>query len=161
VEEELRLIFSRLETFAAKVQDGLQLADFQRRRDIIRALVKRVEVDAELIRVVFRVSPASLASSSDDVSPNWQHWGRRVHARTLHRHMRTTCRFEPIQTLKQLSRHRAKGPNLCTPLPIGAKNQQTGHNYLLMNINPATAWVYQIHFFPHRIDWMSKGGTRR
>ncbi len=74
----MRVILSRLETFAAKVQDGLQQADFENRREIIRALVKRVEVDTQQIRVVFRVSPTSLPSSSDDISPNWQHWGRRV-----------------------------------------------------------------------------------
>jgi len=47
VEEELRLILGHLETFAAKVKDGLQRADFQTRREIIRALVKRVEVDEQ------------------------------------------------------------------------------------------------------------------
>jgi len=77
-EEELRLILSRLESFTAKVQDGLQQADFQTRREIRRALVKRVEVDTEQIRIVFRISPTSLPSSSDNVSPNWQHWGRRA-----------------------------------------------------------------------------------
>jgi site-specific DNA recombinase len=81
VEEELRLILSRLETFAAKVQDGLHQADFQTRREIIRALVKRVEVDEQQIRIVFRVSPTSLPSSSDDASSDWQDWGRRVHTR--------------------------------------------------------------------------------
>jgi site-specific DNA recombinase len=78
VEEELRLMVGRLETFAAKVQDGLHQADFQTRRDIIRALVKRVEVDEQQIRIVFRVSPISLPSSSDDAPHNWQHCGRRV-----------------------------------------------------------------------------------
>ena len=78
VEVELRLIVGCLETFASKVQDGLQQADFQTRREIIRALVKRVEVDEQQIRIVFRVSPTSLASSSDGASSNWQHWGRRV-----------------------------------------------------------------------------------
>ncbi|WP_169461019.1 hypothetical protein [Ktedonobacter racemifer] len=78
VEEEVRLILGRLETFAAKVKDGLQDADFQMRREIIRALVKRIEVDEQQIRVVFRVSPISPASSADGASPNWQHWGRRV-----------------------------------------------------------------------------------
>jgi hypothetical protein len=72
------LLLSRLETFAAKVQDGLQQADFQTRRDSIRALVKRVEVDEQQIRIVFRVSPTSLPSSSEDGSPNWQDGGRRV-----------------------------------------------------------------------------------
>jgi hypothetical protein len=60
VEEELRLILGRLETFAAKVQNGLHQADFQTRRDIIRALVKRVEVDEQQIRIVFRIRPMSL-----------------------------------------------------------------------------------------------------
>jgi site-specific DNA recombinase len=77
------LILSRLETFTAKVQDGLQQADFQTRRDIIRALVKRVEVDEQQIRIVFRISPTSLPSSSDDASPDWQDWGRRVLAANL------------------------------------------------------------------------------
>jgi site-specific DNA recombinase len=78
VEEELRLILGHLETFASKVQDGLHQADFQTRRDIIRALVKRVEVDEQQIRIVFRVSPTSPLSSSEDASHNWQHCGRRV-----------------------------------------------------------------------------------
>jgi site-specific DNA recombinase len=66
-EEELRLILGRLEIFAAKVKDGLHQADFQTRRDIIRTLVKRVEVDEQRIRIVFRVSPTSPLSSSDEV----------------------------------------------------------------------------------------------
>jgi site-specific DNA recombinase len=78
-EGELRVILGRLETFAAKVKDGLQGADFQTRREIIRALVKRVEIDEQQIRVVFRVSPTSPAPASDGASPNLQHWGRRVH----------------------------------------------------------------------------------
>jgi site-specific DNA recombinase len=77
-EADLRLMLSRLETFAAKVKDGLQLADFQTRRELIRTLIKRVEVDAQHIRVVFRISPISLPAASTDASSNWQHWGRRV-----------------------------------------------------------------------------------
>jgi site-specific DNA recombinase len=72
-EEELRLILGRLETFAAKGKGGLQQADWQTRRDIMRALVKRVEVDEQQIRVVFRVSPTLLPPSSDDASHTWQH----------------------------------------------------------------------------------------
>ncbi len=77
-EEELRLIVGRLEGFAAKVKDGLHTADFQTRREIIRALIKRVEIDEELIRVIFRISPLAPASPFDAASPNLQHWGRRV-----------------------------------------------------------------------------------
>ena len=65
LEEELRLIVGRLETFAAQVHDGLQQADFHTRREIIRSLVKRVEVDQQHIRVVFRVSPTFVLPSLD------------------------------------------------------------------------------------------------
>ncbi|GHO60709.1 hypothetical protein KSB_91840 [Ktedonobacter robiniae] len=57
LQRELTLILSHLDAFAARVKDGLQEADWQTRRDIIRALVKRVEVDQEQVRVVFRVNP--------------------------------------------------------------------------------------------------------
>ena len=77
-EEELRLIVGRLETFAAKVKDGLQHADFEIRRDIIRTLVKRVEVDEQHIRIVFRVNPMPFPPSSDDASHHWQQYGGRV-----------------------------------------------------------------------------------
>jgi site-specific DNA recombinase len=49
-EEEVRLLRGRLETFAAQVYDGLHQADFQTRREIIRSLVKRVDVDQQHIR---------------------------------------------------------------------------------------------------------------
>jgi site-specific DNA recombinase len=78
VEEELRLILGRLETFAAKVKAGLYQADFQTRREIIRALVKRVEVDEQQIRIVFRVSPTTLPPSSSDAPHTLQHYGGRV-----------------------------------------------------------------------------------
>ena len=87
VEEDLRLILGKLETFAAKVKEGLHHADFQTRRDIIRTSVKRVEVDEQQIRVVFRVSPMPFPSSSDDASHHWQDCGRREDSRTLHRNM--------------------------------------------------------------------------
>jgi site-specific DNA recombinase len=78
MEEELRLIMGRLETFAAQVHNGLQQADFHTRREIMRSLVKRVEVDHQHIRVVFRVSPLSVLPSSDSVLHPWQDSGRRV-----------------------------------------------------------------------------------
>ncbi len=78
VDEELRLIFGCLETFAAKVKDGLHHADFQTQRDIIRALVKRVEVEEHQIRVIFRVSPTTLPPASDGAPHTSQHCGERV-----------------------------------------------------------------------------------
>jgi site-specific DNA recombinase len=78
VQEELRVILGRLETFAAKVQEGLHQADFQTRREIIRTLVKRVEVDQQHIRIIFRLSPTSFPPSSEDAPHNWQDGGGRV-----------------------------------------------------------------------------------
>jgi site-specific DNA recombinase len=61
---ELRLIISRLEEFAMKVRDGLDEADWLTKRELIRTLVKRVEIDKEEVNVVFRVTPVPF-----DLSP--------------------------------------------------------------------------------------------
>jgi site-specific DNA recombinase len=52
-----RLIIGRREDFAAQVQDGLAEAEWRRQREIIRALVKRVEVAHDQVNVVFRLEP--------------------------------------------------------------------------------------------------------
>jgi site-specific DNA recombinase len=52
---DLQLIIGRLEDFAAQVKDGLEDADWTGRREMIRALVKRVEVAHDQVHVVFRV----------------------------------------------------------------------------------------------------------
>jgi site-specific DNA recombinase len=56
-EHELRLVIGHLQEFAEKVREGLREASWQTRREIIRALVKRIEVEDEQVRVVYRVSP--------------------------------------------------------------------------------------------------------
>ena len=57
VQAELQLIIGRLEDFAAKVQNGLAVADWTSQRDLIRALVKRVEVARHEVNMVLRVDP--------------------------------------------------------------------------------------------------------
>jgi site-specific DNA recombinase len=52
---ELQLIIGHLEDFAAKVHNGLEEADWLSQREMIRALVKRVEVDHDQVHVVFRI----------------------------------------------------------------------------------------------------------
>jgi len=54
---ELLLIIGRLEDFAAKLRDGLEAADWASKRDLIRTLVKRVEVARDDVNVVFRIDP--------------------------------------------------------------------------------------------------------
>jgi len=54
---ELFLVINRLEEFADAVNDRLNTLDFNTKREIIRALVKRIEIHREEIVVVFRVDP--------------------------------------------------------------------------------------------------------
>jgi site-specific DNA recombinase len=76
---ELRLIITRLEEFAAQVNDKLADADWQTKRDLIRTLVKRVEIGKEEVNIVFRVMPDPFNSSPE--RGNLQHcWGRKMSA---------------------------------------------------------------------------------
>jgi site-specific DNA recombinase len=79
LQRELTLILGRLDEFAARVKTGLQEADWLTRREIIRALVKRVEIDQEQVCVVFRVNPPTLTppSPSEKDAQSLQHCGRR------------------------------------------------------------------------------------
>ena len=53
----LSLLIGRLEDFAQQVQERMTTLDWSLQRDLIRLLVKRVEVDHDEINVVFRVAP--------------------------------------------------------------------------------------------------------
>jgi site-specific DNA recombinase len=77
LEQELQLIIGRVETFAAKVNQGLHAADWLTRREIIRTLVKRVEIDQEKVNVVFRIGPNTPASPSDTRTQSLQLCGGR------------------------------------------------------------------------------------
>ena len=54
---ELRLVIGHLQEFADRIKSGLHDADWLTRREIIRALVKRVEVDEARVRVIYRIDP--------------------------------------------------------------------------------------------------------
>jgi site-specific DNA recombinase len=57
-EAELRLVIGQLEEFAKRVSQGLEEPDWKTRREVVRALVKQVEIDEQEIRIVYRVSPS-------------------------------------------------------------------------------------------------------
>src|SRR5207245_3451081 len=67
---ELQLIIGRLEDFAAKVHSGLEAADWASKRELIRTLVKRVEVARDQVNIVFRVDPYS--GDPDPEKKSWQ-----------------------------------------------------------------------------------------
>jgi site-specific DNA recombinase len=56
-QRELKLLIGQLEEFVTKVQRNLAAADWTMKREIIRALVRRVEIDKQEVTVVFRVGP--------------------------------------------------------------------------------------------------------
>jgi site-specific DNA recombinase len=62
---DIQLAIGQLKDFAERVKDGLQRADWTTRREIIRALVKRVEVGTEGVRLVYRVTPDPFAGSPE------------------------------------------------------------------------------------------------
>jgi site-specific DNA recombinase len=75
---QLRLVIGRLEDFAAQVKDGLETMPWSGRREVIRTLVKRVDIGTEEVNVVFRVMPGGSGSGSDPESGRFlQHCGRR------------------------------------------------------------------------------------
>ena len=61
----LSLLVGRLEDFAGQVRGQLAQVDWHRQRELIRLLVKRVEIDRDAISIVFRVAPLSAHPSRD------------------------------------------------------------------------------------------------
>jgi site-specific DNA recombinase len=53
---EMRLVIDTLATFSEQVKAGLADADWHTRRELIRALVKRIEVAPQEVRVVYKVN---------------------------------------------------------------------------------------------------------
>jgi len=78
IQAELQTAISRLEEFGEKVKDNLTEADWQMQRELIRMLVKRVEIGKEEVKIVFRIPPDPAVSGSDGNS--LQHCWKREHA---------------------------------------------------------------------------------
>ena len=82
VQTTLSLIIGRLEDFAHRVRDTLSASDWHQRRELIRLLVKRVEIDVDAINIVFRVAPAPSGPGPAELrSPSLQDCGWRDHRR--------------------------------------------------------------------------------
>jgi site-specific DNA recombinase len=56
-EHELQAVIGQLHAFARRVAEELEEASWTTKREILRALVKRIEVDTEEVRVVYKVDP--------------------------------------------------------------------------------------------------------
>jgi site-specific DNA recombinase len=82
-QSELQLLMGQLEEFAKQVEHGLESVDPLTRREIIRAVVRQIEVEAEQIRVVFKVSARPFVLSPGNRT--WQHCPGRRDPATMER----------------------------------------------------------------------------
>jgi site-specific DNA recombinase len=96
LQEDLRVIIGRLEAFAASVKGGLAEADWSTRRELIRALVKRVEIGQEEVNVVFRVNPDPFVERLD--RGVLQHCGGREHRPCLLCMSKQRCAMRALST---------------------------------------------------------------
>ncbi|MFH1108239.1 MAG: recombinase family protein, partial [Planctomycetota bacterium] len=58
-------VIGQLREFAGRIRNGVEHADWATRRELIRTLVKRVEIEKENVRVVYRLSPSSQSKDPD------------------------------------------------------------------------------------------------
>jgi site-specific DNA recombinase len=65
-QRQMRLVVGRLEAFAEQVDDGLASMDWMEKRELVRCLVRQVEIDRKEVSVCFRVEPAPSAQAPDD-----------------------------------------------------------------------------------------------
>ncbi len=78
LESELRLVIGRVEEFAAKVTERLDTLDFLEKREVIRTLVKRLEIYEDKVKVVFKVGNSPLVSRTQTALENSSHCCERV-----------------------------------------------------------------------------------
>jgi len=76
-QSELRLVIGRIEEFAERISSGLEEADWGTQREIVRSLVKRVEVDEDNVQVVYRVDPRPFVEGPSG-GQSWQDCWRRA-----------------------------------------------------------------------------------
>jgi site-specific DNA recombinase len=72
--EQLRLVISEFGDFAEQMTASLDQADNESKRKILGLLIKRIEVRADDIRIVYKVTPAPFAQSP--IRGNLHHCGR-------------------------------------------------------------------------------------
>jgi len=71
-QRELRVVVDNLAAFGERVKDGLEKADWATRRELIRMLVKRVEMDKEQVKIVYRVDISPFDQSGGILQHCWE-----------------------------------------------------------------------------------------
>ena len=117
LQRELRLLIGRLEDFAAQVEESLETADWLTRREIIRTLVSRVEIDHTQVNVVFRVPPDPFVASPDSLDRGVLQHCRRRDPRSLGTSRVDRRPFTALQNAGlQPSLDQAKDPSVSDPV---------------------------------------------
>ena len=70
---DLTLVIGRLDDFSTKVRENLDLLDWAARREVIRLMVRRIEIDHGQIEIVFRIPPPSRGEGGGDRNRPRQH----------------------------------------------------------------------------------------
>ncbi len=91
----LQLVIGKLEMFAALVRGQLDEADKDMRCDVIRTPVRRIEIDGQHVRIVFRVDPGPQNGTASRQTP--QHCPGR------------DCALAPCRNRRAAGRHRDQG----------------------------------------------------
>jgi site-specific DNA recombinase len=148
----LSLIVGRLEDFAQQVRQQMAAVDWSVQRDLIRLLVKRVEIDREEVNVVLRVtrSPADPGWPQPNTEHILHHCGRSERA-ALRRTGR--CRFPGAQF---------DGAGLQPAPDRGGEHQQPRQQRLMADVVEATGdvAVEQPSAHPGRRQGRVKGDDR-
>lgn len=79
LKKELQLIVTSIEKFRLSIESSLEAIDWHVKQDIIRMVVKRVEINYNEINVVFRVPEASSPGIELGGQQNQQHCCRGIH----------------------------------------------------------------------------------
>ena len=146
LQRELTLVIGRVEAFAQRVAAGLAEAGWSQRREILQALVKRVEVDRGQATVVFRIDPGPPPGAS---RPNrWQDPGGLVHARGLQGDVALAQPLEPVAQGQQLARHRPERARVPPDGPVVLRQQHARHHAPLVHIQAAAPPVDNPHGHP-------------
>ena len=62
-ENELRVLIAEFDDFSQKIKHGLENADFEMKRNLLKLLIKRIEIDKSEVRIVYKVQPRPFAKS--------------------------------------------------------------------------------------------------
>ena len=103
-QKELSIVIGHMQDFADKIISNLEEVDWLKRREIIRALVKQIEVDEEVVRIVYRVNPPPFAQAPE--KGFLQHCSRRAEPHAG-QHLFTLCTGFVVCQTSQTERCRA------------------------------------------------------